>query len=170
LQSTFHQKSTTQILLTPNRTVCEFDAGNREGCCVQGLEFLDQGQKLVVCTDVPSKGFVDRAISVWDFKSGGLLSNQPYVEFYSLTDLKLHPGGNHFVAQSNGNYAAIFKSRVPFKLNKKKRFQGHTVKGFPIHCNFSLDGSVFCSGSSNGNACLYDWNTAKKIVQWKAHE
>lgn len=49
-----------------------------------------------------------------------MLSNQVYLEAYSCTSLKAHPDQKHFLAQSNGNYIAIFSTQKPYKMNKKK--------------------------------------------------
>jgi len=35
-----------------------------------------------------------------------------------------------FVAQTNGNYVALFSSQRPYRINKKKRYEGHKV--FPF--------------------------------------
>ncbi|GFZ07475.1 transducin/WD40 repeat-like superfamily protein [Actinidia rufa] len=44
-----------------------------------------------------------------------------YMEAYTCPCIRSHQRDSYFVAQSNGNYIAIFSSRPPFKLNKYKR-------------------------------------------------
>ena len=48
-------------------------------------------------------------------------------EAFTCTCLKVHPHEAHFVAQSNGDYIALFSTRKPYKLNKFKRYEGHKV-------------------------------------------
>lgn len=57
-------------------------------------------------------------------------------ERYSCTRLKLHPTSGHFLAQSHGNYIALFSVNRPFKMNKAKRFEGHKVSSL-FHMNLS---------------------------------
>lgn len=94
---------------------------------------------------------------------GCVISNQVYQEAYSCTWIREHPTTSHFLAQSNGNYIAIFSSNPPFKLNKYKRFEGHFVSGFHVKFDISPDGSLIYSGSANGQIYLYNWNTAALI-------
>lgn len=35
-----------------------------------------------------------------------------------------------FVAQTNGNYMALFSAQRPYRINKKKRYEGHKVSFF----------------------------------------
>ncbi|XP_066025794.1 uncharacterized protein [Pocillopora verrucosa] len=64
---------------------------------------------------------------VWDFRSTAVLSNQIYQEAFTCTCLKVHPYDSHFVAQSNGDYIALFSTRKPYKPNKFERYEGHKV-------------------------------------------
>ena len=48
-------------------------------------------------------------------------------EAFTCTCLKVHPHESHFMAQSNGDYIALFSTRKPYKLNKFKRYEGHKV-------------------------------------------
>lgn len=57
-------------------------------------------------------------------------------ERYSCTRLKLHPTSGHFLAQSHGNYIALFSVNRPFKMNKAKRFEGHKASSL-FHIHFS---------------------------------
>lgn len=79
------------------------------------------------------------------------------MEAYTCPCIRCHPIDPYFIAQSNGNYIAIFSAKTPFKLDKYKRYESHGVSGFPIKCNFSLDGEKLATGSSDG--CIYFYNT-----------
>ncbi|KAL9297904.1 hypothetical protein ACSQ67_023800 [Phaseolus vulgaris] len=95
---------------------------------------------------------------------------QVYAEAYTCPCLRLHPFDSIFVAQSNGNYVAIFTATPPYRLNKYKRYEGHVISGFPIKCNFSLDGKKLASGSSDGSIFLYDYQSSKVVKKIKAHD
>jgi len=136
---------------------------------IQSLEFLNRGTQLVASSDATKRNATDKAILIWDFDSTIILSNQIYLEAYTCPCVCAHPEGKHFVAQSNGNYIAIFSSVAPFKLNKYKRFEGHMVSGYCIKCNFSPDGSVVLTGSSDGSIYFYNWKTSNIIKILSAH-
>jgi hypothetical protein len=94
--------------------------------------------------------------------------SQVYTEAFSCPCVRYHPYESSFVAQSNGNYIAIFSARPPFKLNKYMRFEGHGVWGFPINCNFSLSGRELVSGSSDGCVYFYDYKSARLLRKIEA--
>ena len=48
-------------------------------------------------------------------------------EAFTCTCLRVHPSEMHFIAQSSGDYMAIFSTKRPYKLNKLKRYEGHKV-------------------------------------------
>ncbi|KZV14712.1 WD repeat-containing protein 25 [Dorcoceras hygrometricum] len=95
---------------------------------------------------------------------------QVYTEAYTCPSIRCHPFEPYFIAQSNGNYIAIFSTQPPFKLDKYKRYESHGVYGFPIKCNFSSDGGVVASGSSDGFMYFYKSNTSKLLKKIKAYE
>ncbi|CAJ0638393.1 19065_t:CDS:2 [Entrophospora sp. SA101] len=134
---------------------------------VNDLEFFPDGNKLLTCSDYVVKNAADKNIIVWDFDSMTSISNQIYQEAFSCTALRIHPLQNHFVAQSNGNYIAIFGIEKPWKLEKRKRFESHHVNGYPIRCNFSLEsnkgGQFLASGDADGRIIFYDWFTTHPI-------
>lgn len=103
-------------------------------------------------------------------KNSYFLSYQVYVEAYTCPCVRRHPFEPSFVAQSNGNYIAIFSSTPPFKLDKYKRYENHGVSGFPIKCNFSLNGEKLASGSSDGSIYFYDYRSSKLVRKLKAYE
>ncbi len=92
------------------------------------------------------------------------------MEAYTCPCARCHPFDPFFVAQSNGNYIANFSSNPPFKLDKYKRYENHGVSGFPIKCNFSLNGEKLASGSSDGSIYFYDYRSSKLAGKLKAYE
>ncbi|KAF5727998.1 WD repeat-containing protein 25 [Tripterygium wilfordii] len=134
------------------------------------IEFMVNGKQFISSSDVSGSNISENSIIVWDIARQVPLSNQVYVEAYTCPCIKHHPLDPTFVAQSNGNYIAIFSSIPPFKLDKYKRYESHGVSGFPIKCNFSLDGEKLVSGSSDGCIYFYDYKSSELIRKIKAYE
>eukprot|EP01114_Cavostelium_apophysatum_P011629 TRINITY_DN25982_c0_g1_i1.p1 TRINITY_DN25982_c0_g1~~TRINITY_DN25982_c0_g1_i1.p1 ORF type:complete len:199 (+),score=38.07 TRINITY_DN25982_c0_g1_i1:356-952(+) len=100
-----------------NKVVTQYSAPFGQ---VQSLEFINDAKQFVSSAEVLKRNSTDRAIMVWDFNTSAVLSNQVYLEVFSCPSIKSHPDNKHFLAQSNGNYIAIFSTTQPYKLNKKK--------------------------------------------------
>ncbi|XP_074657908.1 WD repeat-containing protein 25-like [Tubulanus polymorphus] len=130
---------------------------------VQDLLFTDGGNTLFSCNDVVSRDSADRNIMAWDFRTTAVLSQQIYQEKYTCTRLKAHHSDNQLLAQSNGGYIAQFSCSRPYKLNKRKRFQGHKVLGYSIGFDTSTDGRTVISGSADGRIACYDYQTGKNF-------
>uniref|UniRef100_A0A8C5QXD5 WD repeat domain 25 n=1 Tax=Leptobrachium leishanense TaxID=445787 RepID=A0A8C5QXD5_9ANUR len=125
--------------------------------------FLPNGKEFLSTTDSVSRDSADRTIIAWDFGTAAKISNQIFHERYTCPSLALHPKENVFIAQTNGNYIALFSTQRPYKMNKKKRFEGHKVEGFAVGCEFSPDGSLIVTGSSEGKVFFYNYHTSKLL-------
>ncbi|OAY79133.1 WD repeat-containing protein 25 [Ananas comosus] len=132
------------------------------------IEFSADGKHFISSSDTSKSNISENCIIIWDVVRQVPLSNQVYTEAYTCPCVRYHPTDASFVAQSNGNYIAIFSARPPFKLDRYRRYEGHGVWGFPIKCNFSLDGRELTSGSSDGSIYLYDYKTARLLRKLKA--
>ncbi|XP_021344230.1 WD repeat-containing protein 25-like, partial [Mizuhopecten yessoensis] len=130
---------------------------------VQDVIFSADGSSMFSSCDLLSRDSADRNLMAWDFSSGVVLSNQIYQERYSCTRLKLHPTEGHFLAQTNGDYIAIFSTQKPYKLNKAKRFQGHKGNGYAVGFDLSVDGSLVVSGSADGDTYFYNYHTGRLL-------
>ncbi|KAJ0261669.1 Transducin/WD40 repeat-like superfamily protein [Hirschfeldia incana] len=137
---------------------------------VLDVEFMPGGKRFISSSDVSGRNISENAVIVWDVSREVPLSNQVYAEAYTCPCIKHHPRDSVFVAQSHGNYAAIFSSNPPFKLNKYKRYEGHWVAGFPIKCSFSPDGETLVSGSSDGCIYMYGYKSTELVKKLKAYE
>ncbi|KAJ7406610.1 WD repeat domain 25 [Willisornis vidua] len=91
-------------------------------------------------------------------------------ERYTCPSLALHPKESMFVAQTNGNYMALFSAQRPYRINKKKRYEGHKVEGFAVGCEFSPDGTLLATGSSDGKVFFYSYHTSRIIRTLSAHK
>ncbi|XP_056401197.1 WD repeat-containing protein 25 isoform X3 [Hyla sarda] len=118
-------------------------------CKISAIRFHPQDQNLFIC------GGFSPVITAHDVRMGK--------ERYTCPSLALHPKESVFAAQTNGNYIALFSAQRPYKMNKKRRFEGHKVEGFAVGCQFSPDGSVIVTGSSEGNVVFYNYHTSKII-------
>ncbi|XP_076910872.1 uncharacterized protein LOC143568657 [Bidens hawaiensis] len=134
------------------------------------LEFMNNTREFISSSDESKSNISENSIIVWDVSRQVPLSNQIYVEAYTCPCIRHHPTDPYFVAQSNGNYIAIFSSKPPFRLDKYKRYESHGVSGFPIKCNFSPDGKKLATGSSDGCIYIYDTKTCQLIKKTKVYE
>ncbi|XP_061650946.1 WD repeat-containing protein 25 isoform X2 [Phyllopteryx taeniolatus] len=87
--------------------------------------FLRGGLDVITSSDCVSRDSADRTLIAWDFHTTAKVSNQIYHERYTCPSLALHPQGDSFVAQTNGDYVAVFSSQRPYRMNKRRRFEGH---------------------------------------------
>lgn len=128
---------------------------------VQDLVLSADGSQIFSCADLVSRDSADRNLMAWDFATGTVLSNQIYQERYTVTRLVIQPRDNQLLAQSNGNYIAVFSLQRPYKMNKYKRFEGHKVQGYNIGFDVSGDGQMIYSGSADGKVYVYSYQTSK---------
>lgn len=131
--------------------------------------FLRGGTDFITSSDCVSRDSADRTLIAWDYHTTAKVSNQIYQERYTCPSLALHPLEESFVAQTNGNYMALFSSQRPYRMNKRRRFEGHKVEGYAVQCEFSLDGTLLASGSSTGSAHFFDSRNARMLHTLSAH-
>lgn len=131
--------------------------------------FLRGATDFITSTDCVSRDSSDRTLIAWDYQNTARISNQIYHERYTCPSLALHPAEESFVAQTNGNYIALFSSQRPYRMNKRRRFEGHKVEGYAVHCDFSADGTLLASGSSTGAAHFFDYHSSHMLHSLQAH-
>ncbi|CAH9110318.1 unnamed protein product [Cuscuta epithymum] len=134
------------------------------------VEFTVDGKQLISSSDVSGSNISENSIIIWDISREIPLSNQVYSEAYTCPSIRCHPSDAYFIAQSNGNYIAIFSTSPPFRLDKYKRYESHSVTGFPIKCNFNLDGTIIVSGSSDGYIYFYNSKSGHLNKKIKAYD
>ena len=133
------------------------------------LAFLTNELEMIASADIVKKNSSSETIVIWDYRSAVVRSNQVYQEPYTCPSLCVHPYEHVFVAQSNANYVVIFSARRPYKLNKFKRYTGHTVMGYRISVDISPCGSLLYSGDANGHLCCYNYNSSKMLSKLQAY-
>ncbi|XP_044022976.1 WD repeat-containing protein 25 [Siniperca chuatsi] len=131
--------------------------------------FLRDGVDFITSSDCVSRDSADRTLIAWDYETTAKVSNQIYHERYTCPSLALHPMEESFVAQTNGNYMAVFSSQRPYRMNKRRQYEGHKVEGYAVQCEFSMDGTILASGSSTGSAHFYDYHNARTLHTLHAH-
>ncbi|XP_020862998.1 WD repeat-containing protein 25 [Phascolarctos cinereus] len=131
--------------------------------------FLRGGNEFLSSTDSVSRDSADRTIIAWDFHSAAKVSNQIFHERFTCPSLTLHPKESLFVAQTNGNYMALFSALRPYRINKRKRYEGHKVEGYAVACECSPDGGILVTGSADGNVFFYNYHNPKIICTFPAH-
>ncbi|XP_001374333.3 WD repeat-containing protein 25 [Monodelphis domestica] len=131
--------------------------------------FLRDGNEFLSSTDSVSRDSADRTIIAWDFHSAAKVSNQIFHERFTCPSLTLHPKESVFVAQTNGNYMALFSALRPYQINKKKRYEGHKVEGYAVACECSPDGAVLVTGSADGKVFFYSYHNSRIICTFPAH-
>ncbi|XP_043930497.1 WD repeat-containing protein 25 [Protopterus annectens] len=131
--------------------------------------FINEGREVLTTTDAVSRDSADRTIIAWDFLTAAKISNQIFHERYTCPTMACHPKESVFVAQTNGNYIALFSTQRPYKMNRRKRYEGHKVEGFAVGCEFSPDGTFILTGSSEGKVYFYNYYTSRIAHSIPAH-
>uniref|UniRef100_A0A8C3W039 WD repeat domain 25 n=2 Tax=Catagonus wagneri TaxID=51154 RepID=A0A8C3W039_9CETA len=131
--------------------------------------FLREGAEFLSSTDASSRDSADRTIIAWDFRSAAKISNQIFHERYTCPSLALHPREPVFLAQTNGNYLALFSAVWPYRMSRRRRYEGHKVEGYSVGCECSPDGDLLVTGSADGRTLMYSFRTASRARTLHGH-
>ncbi|XP_076979657.1 WD repeat-containing protein 25 isoform X2 [Tamandua tetradactyla] len=131
--------------------------------------FLQEGSEFLSSTDASSRDSADRTIIAWDFRSSAKISNQIFHERYTCPSLALHPREPVFLAQTNGNYLALFSAVWPYRMSRRRRYEGHKVEGYSVGCECSPDGDLLVTGSADGRTLQYSFRTARRACTLSGH-
>eukprot|EP00455_Lapot_gusevi_P001030 TRINITY_DN10415_c0_g1_i2.p1 TRINITY_DN10415_c0_g1~~TRINITY_DN10415_c0_g1_i2.p1 ORF type:complete len:396 (-),score=41.56 TRINITY_DN10415_c0_g1_i2:33-1079(-) len=125
---------------------------------VHDVEWIDHtGSLFLASTDYTQRNAAHRSLAVFDFATGAIVSDQMYMEMYPCVRLKRHPHGQQILAQTQGDYVAVFSTSTPFRFNKNKKFEGHQVRGYRIGLDITLDGKFVASGSVDGSVHFFNY-------------
>lgn len=90
-------------------------------------------------------------------------------ERYTCPSLTLHPREPVFLAQTNGNYLALFSAVWPYRMSRRRRYEGHKVEGYSVGCDCSPDGDLLLTGSADGRTLVYSFRTASRARTLHGH-
>ncbi|EGG24924.1 WD40 repeat-containing protein [Cavenderia fasciculata] len=130
---------------------------------INTITFIDDNRRFVSSSD-------DKSLRIWDWGIPVVIKYVSEPEMHSMPAVALHPSGKYFATQSMDNQILVYGARDKFRMNKKKRFTGHTNAGYACQLNFSPDGKYVISGDATGKAYFWDWKTSKVIKSFKAHD
>jgi WD40 repeat protein len=71
---------------------------------------------------------------------------------------------NYLACQSMDNQILLYSTKDRFRLNRKKRFVGHTNAGYAIQINFSPDGRFIMSGDGDGKLWFWDFKSSRVLT------
>ncbi|XP_008050258.1 WD repeat-containing protein 25 [Carlito syrichta] len=131
--------------------------------------FLREGSEFLSSTDASTRDSADRTIIAWDFRTSAKISNQIFHERYTCPSLALHPREPVFLAQTNGNYLALFSAVWPYRMSRRRRYEGHKVEGYSVGCECSPCGDLLVTGSADGRVLMYSFRTASRACMLQAH-
>jgi len=160
------------LCASQNKKIAQFDvrSGNRTQQydehlgAVNTVTFVDGGRKFVSTSD-------DKKIFLWEFGIPVVIKHISEPEMHSITATALHPSNKYFAGQSADNKIVVYDAKQGnFRLNRKKKFQGHMCAGYSIGLGFSPDGQFLASGDSNGSVWFWDWKTTRNVRSFKAHD
>ncbi|XP_040830992.1 WD repeat-containing protein 25 isoform X1 [Ochotona curzoniae] len=131
--------------------------------------FLQEGSEFLSSTDASTRDSADRTIIAWDFRTSAKISNQIFHERYTCPSLTLHPREPVFLAQTNGNYLALFSAVWPYRMSRRRRYEGHKVEGYAVGCECSPCGDLLVTGSADGRVLMFSFRTARRACTLQAH-
>eukprot|EP00475_Leptophrys_vorax_P001571 TRINITY_DN10865_c0_g3_i1.p1 TRINITY_DN10865_c0_g3~~TRINITY_DN10865_c0_g3_i1.p1 ORF type:complete len:536 (+),score=133.59 TRINITY_DN10865_c0_g3_i1:197-1609(+) len=154
-----------------NKKVVQWDA--RSGKIVQSYEehlgsvstvtFVDHGRRFVSTGD-------DKKMFVWEYGIPVVIKHISDPTMHSMPATAVHPDGRSVAVQSADNQVLVYTTGEKFKINKKKRFEGHQVAGYATSVCFSPDGQFLVSGDAMGKAVFWDWYKGKLLSRLDAHD
>ncbi|XP_048218048.1 WD repeat-containing protein 25 isoform X2 [Perognathus longimembris pacificus] len=131
--------------------------------------FLHEGSEFLSSTDASTRDSADRTIIAWDFRTSAKISNQIFHERYTCPSLTLHPREPVFLAQTNGNYLALFSALWPYRMSRRRRYEGHKVEGYAVGCECSPCGDLLVTGSADGRVLMFSFRTARRACTLQGH-
>jgi pre-mRNA-processing factor 17 len=164
-------KQNSFIVGTANRRINQYDTVTGKKVqiydehlgAVNSILFVDDYRKFISTSD-------DKKIFLWEFGIPVVVKHISEPHMHAVPYTALHPSNRHFVGQSLDNKLVVFEARGGFRLNRRKRFEGHMNGGFACAISFSPDGKFVASGDFNGRVWFWDWKTTRNFKTLEAHD
>eukprot|EP01132_Coremiostelium_polycephalum_P010667 gene10667-13065_t len=153
-------KKIIQWDINANEIVQEY---NQHLGAINTITFIDDNRRFVSSSD-------DKSLRIWEWGIPVVIKYVSEPDMHSMPAVSVHPKGKWFATQSLDNQILIYSTRDKFRMNKKKRFIGHTVAGYACQLGFSPDGKYVISGDSTGKAYFWDWKSSKVYKTLSAHD
>ena len=155
-----------------NKVIAQWDLRANE----VAQQYTDHMGAVNTCTflGTDGKGFVsssdDKKLLVWDYGVNAVIKHISEPDLHSVPSVAMHPSGQYFVGNAQDNQALVFACGDRVKLNRRKRFHGHSTAGFACGLTFSPDGQYLCSGDAEGRLFFWEWKTGRQLRRIKAHD
>jgi pre-mRNA-processing factor 17 len=130
---------------------------------VNSISFVDENRRFVSSSD-------DKVIRVWDVGIPICLKYVSDPTMHSCPVTELHPNTKWIACQSMDNTVRVYGVLDRFRLNAKKRIEGHLVAGYACGLSFSPDGRFIASGDAMGRAFFWDWKTSRMLRALQGHK
>ncbi|KAJ2236733.1 hypothetical protein H4R99_002365 [Coemansia sp. RSA 1722] len=153
-------KKIVQWDIRANEVVQEY---NQHLGAINSLTFFDSGRRFISTSD-------DKSMRVWEFGIPVVIKLIADPSMHSVPSVALHPSGKWIVGQSMDNRIVVYNADGRIKAHRRKEFTGHLTAGFACQPSFSPDGRFLTSGDSEGQVWCWDWQSARVVKKWKAHE
>eukprot|EP00479_Gromia_sphaerica_P004550 TRINITY_DN15348_c0_g1_i1.p1 TRINITY_DN15348_c0_g1~~TRINITY_DN15348_c0_g1_i1.p1 ORF type:complete len:123 (+),score=9.00 TRINITY_DN15348_c0_g1_i1:46-369(+) len=85
---------------------------------------------------------------------------------HSVPFIMLHPNKKWFIGTSLDNQVVVYSTSNRFRINRKKRFDGHNIAGYACQVDVSPNGQFVVSGDSEGRGFFSgDWENFQKVYK-----
>ncbi|KAJ1823193.1 hypothetical protein LPJ75_000043 [Coemansia sp. RSA 2598] len=153
-------KKIVQWDIRANEIVQEY---NQHLGAINSLTFFDSSRRFISTSD-------DKSMRVWEFGIPVVIKLIADPSMHSVPSVALHPSGKWIVGQSMDNRIVVYSAEGRIKAHRRKEFTGHLTAGFACQPSFSPDGRFLTSGDAEGQVWCWDWQSARVVKKWKAHE
>lgn len=151
-------KKIIQWAISDDKIVQEYD---QHLAGVNSITFTDGGRRFMTSSD-------DKSLRVWEYGIPVVMKylNEPWM--HSMPAVTMSPNGKWLACQSMDNSIMVYDS-ARYRLNKKKRFQGHVVAGYACQPAWSNDCNYLLSGDGEGKLVIWDWKSKQIYKTLRAH-
>lgn len=123
----------------------------------------DSGTKMVTSSD-------DKKVLVWEWDIGVPIKYISDPTMHSMPVITMHPSERYLLGQSLDNKIMVYQAGERYALQRKKKFEGHSVAGYACDITISPDGRFVCSGDGNGKLCFWDFKRTRMLQKYNAHD
>ena len=82
----------------------------------------------------------DKKIFYWEYGVPVVIKHVLEPDQQAITSACNHPNDKYYAGQAMNNRILVYDSKGGFKINRKKKFTGHSTTGYSCGIEFSPDG------------------------------